>query len=290
MIKSIRMLSSEEVDKTKTDEWNDCGLGGYEFDLPSLKGKTIEFKPGVNVIVGRNGCGKTSLLNVIRKLTMCDRAFSSHYSRGHGEARLHRMQNFGYFRRADISMDCRFSVFNLRKPGDMESYDWESSAANFSQFFNAKRRSDGQNVNATLKMMMVFFMFGEDHYKDSDVEKGKEGRNFEKCVIEHIRKAAKTCKAHQFMLDYYERNGFKAAKGDPYWGWTMLFDEPDKGLDVFNVKELFDFITNEKDEKFLQKIVVLHNIGLIHKLKEWGHANFIDLDKGYLEEVEKFFK
>ena len=92
MIKSIRMLSKEEVEKTKTDEWHDCGLGGYEFDLPALNGKTIEFKPGMNVIVGRNGCGKTSLLNVIRKLTMCDGTFSSHYSRGHGEARMHRMR------------------------------------------------------------------------------------------------------------------------------------------------------------------------------------------------------
>lgn len=290
MIKSIRMLSKDEVAKTATSDWHDCGLGGYEFDLPSLKEKTIEFKPGVNIIVGKNGCGKTSLLNVIRKLTMCDGSFSSHYSRGHGEAWLHRIQNAGYFRRADLSMDYRFSVFNLRKPGDMESYDWESSAANFSQFFNAKSRSDGQNVNETLKMMMVFFMFGEEDYKAQDVKKGKNGRDFEKCVIEPVRNAAKNCKTHQFMLDYYERNGFKAKKDDPYYGWTMLFDEPDKGLDVFKVKELFDIITRDCDEKLIQKIVVLHNIGLIHKLRKWGKANFIDIDNGYLEEVDRFFE
>ena len=26
-------------------------------------GKTYEFKPGVNIIVGKNGCGKTTLMN-----------------------------------------------------------------------------------------------------------------------------------------------------------------------------------------------------------------------------------
>ena len=34
------------------------GLGAFK------NGKTYEFKPGVNIIVGKNGCGKTTLMNL----------------------------------------------------------------------------------------------------------------------------------------------------------------------------------------------------------------------------------
>ena len=38
----------------------------YLSGLKAFKnGKTYEFKPGVKIIVGRNGCGKTTLMNMI---------------------------------------------------------------------------------------------------------------------------------------------------------------------------------------------------------------------------------
>ena len=35
------------------------------------KNKSVTFKSGINVIVGLNGCGKTTLLNLIRRYTLC---------------------------------------------------------------------------------------------------------------------------------------------------------------------------------------------------------------------------
>ena len=35
------------------------------------KNKSITFKSGINVIVGLNGCGKTTLLNLIRRYALC---------------------------------------------------------------------------------------------------------------------------------------------------------------------------------------------------------------------------
>ena len=39
----------------------------YLNDIDSFnKNKSISFKSGINVVVGLNGCGKTTLLNLIR--------------------------------------------------------------------------------------------------------------------------------------------------------------------------------------------------------------------------------
>ena len=41
------------------------------------KNKSVSFKSGVNVIVGLNGCGKTTLLNLIRRYTLCLNSITS---------------------------------------------------------------------------------------------------------------------------------------------------------------------------------------------------------------------
>jgi predicted ATPase len=38
---------------------------GYAAELEALKGRTFEFSPGYNILFGPNGCGKSSLLNII---------------------------------------------------------------------------------------------------------------------------------------------------------------------------------------------------------------------------------
>ena len=66
MIKSITFIDPNGFDLPK-DIYCD-----YMYTLPSLRGKTFEFTPKINVIVGKNGSGKTSLLKVLRYLTFCD--------------------------------------------------------------------------------------------------------------------------------------------------------------------------------------------------------------------------
>lgn len=45
---------------------------GYLGDIDFFnKNKSVTFKSGINVIVGLNGCGKTTLLNLIRRYTLC---------------------------------------------------------------------------------------------------------------------------------------------------------------------------------------------------------------------------
>jgi hypothetical protein len=273
---------------------------GYETHLPSLQGKTYEFKQGLNVIVGKNGCGKTALLNVIRKLTFCDGTYSSDFVRGHGEYMLHRKNNYecGYWQDAKLVGDYTYSVWNLRKNEDVAEYDWCSSSENLAQRFGEKDLSAGQQVYRSLLMMMAYMMFGYENTSEQKVENGKDARDFKKCALDVIEREyerqKKTSRGKgdgwhdmfEAMRDYYAENSVEGFKGI-----TMLLDEPDKGMDVFNVKEMYDFLVHHGDfeKNGMQVICVLHNIGMIHRLKALGTANFIEMSDGYIDEVEKFF-
>ena len=44
----------------------------YLSKLDAFKnGREYEFKPGINIVIGRNGCGKSTLLNLIALYTLC---------------------------------------------------------------------------------------------------------------------------------------------------------------------------------------------------------------------------
>ena len=59
-------------------------------------------------------------------------------------------------------------------------------------------------------------------------------------------------------------------------------------MDVYNVQQVFELLS--RNTGTWQDIVVLHNIGLIHKLKGLGDkVHFIEMTDGYLDEVENFF-
>lgn len=284
MIKSIEFSS-----KAKTNPF------GYETTLPALKGKKFEFKPGLNVIVGTNGCGKTSLLNVIRYLTFCNGSFSSDISRGHSEWQMHRSHVFerGYWRDVVLKADYKMAVWNLRKNGDFESHDFSSSVENFQQ--RMSKKSDGQNIKQAFSMMMGYMFYGyEDPFK-KDIEKGKESRSFKKRCLDPLDKMCNRTEKNDknaksdcwhVMRKYYEDNRVEEK------GITILMDEPDKGLDIDNVKDLLEFITKDhvnNRDKGGQIICVLHNIGMIHKLKSVEGVNFIELSDGYVDKVERFF-
>jgi len=266
----------------------------HETCLPSLKGKTFEFRVGLNVIVGANGCGKTSLLNVIRYLTMCDGTFSSNIARGHSEWQMHRRNVYegGYFQNVKLRADYKNSVWNLRKKGDVKDYEWMSSTENFSDRMSHK--SDGESVKRSIMQMLAYMMYGYDKTMEKKIENGVGCRSFSKSVLDELHNISEQYKKGGIEDDkniwlaisnYYDEN-----KVD-FKGITMLLDEPDKGMDVDNVTDLYDWLVTDttKGKGMYQTICVLHNIGMIHRLMREGVANFIELSEGYLEKVEGFF-
>ena len=145
----------------------------YAFSLDSIKGKTFEFKPGINIIVGANGCGKTSLLNIIRHLTFCDELYYSSIADGRDCWELHTRNSYEecYWHLAEMKAQYSASTFNLRKANDYHQEDFAASMVNFAQMMRSNRRSEGQNVMEAVKMMMIIHSKGEDALRKKDKTK-----------------------------------------------------------------------------------------------------------------------
>lgn len=80
--------------------------------MESLKGKTFEFKKGLNLIIGPNGIGKTSLLNVMRYLTFCKSTFYT--SSAKSDTKIDFNIKDYLIPNVEMKADYRFSFFNLK--------------------------------------------------------------------------------------------------------------------------------------------------------------------------------
>ena len=271
----------------------------YVFDLPAIKGRTFVFKPGLNIIVGQNGCGKTSLLNVIRHLTFCDGLFASSVCEGRSYWQLNVEESYrkGFWYLTELKMQYELRTYNLRRNTDMESHAFSDSTLNFFQTMRGFRHSDGENLMDTIKMMVMCYNHGDNWAvrKEGEPEPQKDENGhfphhyFKKYVLDDIEaelghsNTAYGEETWKTLLAYYKTNN-----DDTYKGTSFLMDEPDKGMDIHNVRLLYDMFA--ADHSKIQDIVVLHNVGLIHKLQELGDkVNFIEMTDGYLDEVENFF-
>ena len=293
----IETLAIEAFDKDKER----CG---YELSLPSIYGKTFTFKPGLNLLVGKNGSGKSSLLNVIKKMTFCEKKIYSEV----GEECWHlKMRNYvedGLFHRVALNRNWKNAVFNLRTRSDLGQENAFESATNLSQMFYDNTHSDGERVFGA--MNMLFGMFVQNSRRKVEKE---NLRNYEERVTKYIQRdlarftrngKAKTIPkkatadergraSHEeieaTVLDYYEKHHVEKK------GYTFLLDEPDKGLDVFNLKTLYEFLKDVgKCSIPLQYICVLHNVAVVEKFVNDPNVNIIEMTDGYADAVRDFMK
>ena len=63
-------------------------------------------------------------------------------------------------------------------------------------------------------------------------------------------------------------------------------DEPDRNLDINRIKEVYNILSQEKENT--QIIAVVHNPVLIYRLSKSKNVNIIEMTEGYVEDVVKF--
>lgn len=281
------MIKSVTFAKRPTKNENRDTLG-YELSLKSLAGKHFEFKPGVNILVGDNGCGKTSFINVLRKMTLCNRVLgSSNFFNQYWQLSLSEYVDMGYFDRVDLQADFSISFANVREVSDLESNGEYNTLLDFVQYLDGHNKSAGQNKLNNIQLTMDYLStnsslkWSKNDYSHLD---------FNKSCLQKIKEIAKDNKKLKLITDYYDSHhlGNQEGYNKEYYGYTIFADEPDASVDIHNLEQLYAFYASTPNH--YQHIVSMHNVALIYALSKLENVNVIDLSKGYYKEIVKFME
>ena len=250
---------------------------GFAANLPCLKDK-IEFKPGLNVLFGPNGCGKSTTLKIMGAYCGIKGGGWSRFpdpldlKRGVGES---------------IKKTKLPDAFKGLSPAGCEAkVIWDGTPS----FLN---HSGNDNPMAT-----VFFESADespdgmtDMHEQIGLMMGKpsEGQlriHKLRKVLEIALKPPDLTKIPDRMVNDTWKEGWTifakyVSKLDRTGPATLLLDEPDKSLSIENQIMFWKDIIPKMSTK-LQLIVASHSPFCINV-----KANFIDMQNGYLEETRK---
>ena len=232
----------------------------YLSDLPAFKnGMVYEFKPGVNVIVGENGCGKTTLMKLIERYCMVDKR---ECDTGMFNSNIRNL--FGwtedFLDGVDVYGDYQRNIFRLCHMAEKSSDDALRNADAFSEHFTQLHSSTGEGVVVAMQSMFKY-MFSKKAKLTFDYEK----------IGESYPAYGEYVKAHR-------------VEGDEF---TLLMDEPDRNLDIENISGIKGVLSFHKE--MTQVIAVVHNPLLICYLSK-RDINMIEMTEGYVDNVKKMVK
>lgn len=250
------------IQKIKITDNTDTPMGHYVAKLPSFaNGTEYTFTNRVNVIVGENGCGKTTLLKTLRAYLA---VYQDECGRGEYNCVLHKVYDWVNDKMrdgADVYADYRLNTFST---------------------FAAEDR----DPNVALES---FRRFGE-HYELNTMSKGQKTAYALLTLFEHMySKNTKTTFNYKTVfgdcepyMDYIDKHRVLENENT----WTILMDEPDNSVDMERIMELYGILSEPKDDT--QIIAVLHNPFLIAKLSTVKSVNMIEMSDGYIDKIRKF--
>lgn len=232
--------------------------------LPDLdnfsNGSEFEFKPGVNIIVGENGCGKTTLMNLIKQYLLVD---YTECGKGAYNSNIRRLLKNGIdgdiLDGVDVYADYTKNTFRLSHAGEKESGQAIESFTEFGAMFEQKHSSTGESVLVSLN-----FLF--NHMFSKDAKLMFDYGELEKTYPQYI----------QYINEH---------KVDCDNEWTILMDEPDRNLSLKNIEQIKNILSFHKENT--QIIAVIHNPLLIYALSDVDHINWIQMSHAYIREIKQ---
>ena len=237
-------------------------------------GTEFEFQPGVNIIIGKNGSGKSTLLNLISMYMLCDRTMCSEMPINALDF-PHIFDEDKVFDGISIKADYAGKVFRLMSHMEMGNGEILNSIDNFSLYMNGLSGSFGEKTICSMGNLFNF-MFDQKDYGFPIDELNKRKERVNELWASKI----------ESLLDYYKKNRVEVSEKD--FEFTVIMDEPDRNLDIENIMQVYDILSFHKPKT--QIIAIIHNPSLIYKLRDRSCVNFIEMSKGYLNDVISFMR
>lgn len=266
--------------KTITVKDNNKAPLSYISKLDSFaNGKVYNFKPGINIIIGENGCGKTTLLKLISYYCLC---YNSLYSKVPLDVfYLHELFSHDFGEHSTelcdgVKVQCDYCgvVYNYIASQEMPKESIMDNFKNFSLYMNNIEASTGESIINSFDSLM------NTAFSNKDIQ----------FPIQELYKKSKQCnelwsKRLNNLINYYKDNQLNITAEE--FEYTFLIDEPDRNLDILNIETIYKILSHRKDNT--QLICVIHNPILIYKLSKLSYINFVEMSEGYLDKVRKVF-
>lgn len=263
--------------------------------LPAIRGRRFDFKPGLNVIVGPNASGKTSLLSAIRQLYFAEtveghvECYSKDIFQQFFNLSFTRHFDQGLFEFVEMKADFSKPLFSLRKDDDMGLHNIGDSAFNLVQFLDSSKLSSGQSVSYSLHALIAamqgrmpgtrtreYMNFRNILSRISEATTKAYGNNPAEWAVEGRRQT-------EFVMEWFKRNDIGARKH-----LTAVLDEPDEGMDIYRLNSLLALLRAVASLQRDQFIVSLHNVALVNALAGGKGVNVIEMIPGYLQAMLEF--
>lgn len=222
---------------------------------------TIRLFDGFDHVLKENGCGKTTLLNLIRSYLCVDYTECSRGDYNHNINKLFKSYtDEKMLDGVDVYADYTKNTFRLSHKGEKERKQALHTFEDFGTFYEQIHSSTGEGVLVSLNYLFNY-IFGK-----------KAKLTFDYC--DQFKEV------YPMYVDYVEKHRVECADE-----WTILMDEPDRNLSLENVSQIKGILSYHKPHT--QIIAVVHNPLIIYALTKEGGVNFIEMSEGYIEKVKK---
>jgi len=245
-------------------------IDGFAPGLPCISNKTFEFKPGINILFGPNGCGKSTILKTLKAYCGIMKggwtAVSDPSKLGTGHVQYGFPHLYSHYApgkcKAEVSWDGTPSFFN----------DGDIKVSETFFFQNVGNCGDDGITSEAEQMDILMKKPSSGQYRIGRLEKV-----FDTTKSAPVPKAP--LKADIARMNR-ERNYWRSlANSGPL---TVMLDEPERALCLPLQKQvLCDVIPKEMNDK--QVIIATHSVFAL----EVEGANLIDMEPGYIDVCKK---